>query len=386
MTFVVDSLANSESGGSMKIPKKNPPKDLADRLFPTAEEEAIQDSILSIPPEQRRLHTETYDFSVSTLKEYLKDERIYIPEFQRRYVWNESQASKLIESLIIQCPIPVIYLNQESDERLSVIDGNQRLTSLARFLDNTFALKGLTAYPELEGLRFHQLDPRFQRHILNRTLRCIVILKGTHPQVKFDVFERLNTGAVKLTPQELRHGLYYGSLMKLISDLAKEKDWTLHFTGSPDKRMRSEEFLLRFLAFHYDSDSYTKPLSAFLNSFASKNRNISKEMESDFRDQFKLVAPLVEKVYGDYAFKVFDKNRKILSSFNAALFDAQMLVISRNPLRAEKFSAHQREVWLKKLSDLFGDDAFLKTISRATSDEKSVESRIATLNDAFLAI
>jgi len=84
-----------------------------------------------------------------------------------------------VESLLIQCPIPVIYLNQEQDERLSVIDGNQRLTSLSRYHRNVFQLKGLTAYPELEGNYFHQLDPRFQRHILNRTLRCIVILKRT---------------------------------------------------------------------------------------------------------------------------------------------------------------------------------------------------------------
>lgn len=182
---------------------------LADILFPGAlEQQDFADGILSIPPEQRKLHTETYDFTVDTVVERLEEGGIFVPDFQRRYVWSDAQASRLIESLIIQCPVPVIYLNQEIDETLSVIDGNQRLTSIRRFIRNEFSLKGLTAYPELEGSRFHQLDPRFQRHILNRTLRCIVILKDTHPQVKFDVFERLNTGAVKLTPQELRHGLY----------------------------------------------------------------------------------------------------------------------------------------------------------------------------------
>ena len=114
---------------------------------------------------------------------------MFVPRFQRGYVWTDPQASRLIESLIIQCPIPVIYLSQEPDERLSVIDENQRLQSILRYLDNTFELRGLTAYPELEGSRYFQLDPRFQRHIVNRTLRCIVIMKDTHPQVKFDVFE-----------------------------------------------------------------------------------------------------------------------------------------------------------------------------------------------------
>ena len=154
---------------------------LADLLFPgTKDQQDFADGILSIPPEQRKLHTETYDFAVDTIVERIEAGTIFIPDFQRRYVWNDAQASRLVESLIIQCPVPVIYLNQEPDENLSVIDGNQRLTSIRRFIRNEFALKGLTAYPELEGNRYHELDPRFQRHIFNRTLRCIVILKDTH--------------------------------------------------------------------------------------------------------------------------------------------------------------------------------------------------------------
>ena len=150
---------------------------------------------------------------------------MYIPEFQRKYVWSKAQASRLIESLIIQCPIPVIYLSQERDERLSVIDGNQRLQSIRRFLNNEFPLIGLTAYPELEGLTYEELDVRFQRHIMNRTLRCIVIMKETHPQVKFDVFERLNTGAVELSAQELRHGIYHGPFIEWVTDAAKDPRW-----------------------------------------------------------------------------------------------------------------------------------------------------------------
>ncbi len=181
--------------------------DLADILFPSDADLMLQESILDIPPEQRRLHTETVDYNVSTIVAALEDGTINIPEFQRNYVWNNAQASRLIESLIIQCPIPVVYLSHRPDEVLDVVDGNQRLNSLRRFLKNEFRLVGLTAYPEIEGNYFNELDPRFQRHITNRTIRCLIILKDTHPQVKFDVFERLNSGAVKLNAQELRHGI-----------------------------------------------------------------------------------------------------------------------------------------------------------------------------------
>lgn len=255
---------------------------LADKLFPI-NEEPYGDSILSIPPEQRRLHTETYDFSISTIHERLTlSKSIFIPEFQRRYVWTKAQASRLIESLIIQCPIPVIYLSQERDERLSVIDGNQRLQSIRKFLNNEFELTGLTAYPELDGLRFDELDPRFQRHIHNRTLRCITIMKDTHPQVKFDGFERLNTGAVELSAQELRHGLYHGRFVEWVGQTAKNQQWRGLVRAGNNKRMKAEEFLVRFLAFHTDLENYEKPLANFLNTFTELNREAPEGTLDDF--------------------------------------------------------------------------------------------------------
>ena len=371
-------------GLPMAKPKPQSEKELADILFPEGTDESLQETILDVPPDQRRLHTETYDFSVSTILDYLKeDKKMFIPEFQRRYVWSDTQASRLIESLIIQCPIPVVYLNQEKDERFSVIDGNQRLTSLSRYARNLFPLKGLTAYPELEGKYFDDLDPRFQRHILNRTLRCIVILKDTHPQVKFDVFERLNTGSVKLTAQELRHGLYYGALMKLVSKLAKHKEWSDKFPPGKDRRMRSEEFVLRFLAFHYESDQYEKPLAQFLNKFAERRRNAAPEVLAEMETLFDSVVSALSNVYGDMAFKVFDEDRNIQSSFNAALFDAQILAVSKNLARAVTFSAPRRKAWLDKLAAIFLEVDFQKSIGRATSDEKMIEFRISRIGAEF---
>lgn len=117
--------------------KADKSRNLADKLYPNMTDEEISESILTIPPEQRRLHTETYDFSVSTIIEYLKSKKLVVPEYQRRYVWSTAQASRLVESLVIQCPIPVLYFNQEPDETLSVIDGNQRVTSFAKLRGRT---------------------------------------------------------------------------------------------------------------------------------------------------------------------------------------------------------------------------------------------------------
>lgn len=357
-------------------------KDLAERLFPTVGAEDFAESILTIPPEQRRLHTETYDFSITTVLDYFKRQHIFIPVFQRRYVWTQAQASRLIESLIIQCPIPIIYLNQEPDERLSVIDGNQRIHSIANFLDNQFELRGLTAYPELEGLKFFELDPRIQRHILNRTLRCIVIMKDTHPQVKFDVFERLNSGAVSLTPQELRHGIYHGPFVTSVERLAKRKDWKDLLGLNSDKRMRSAEFVIRFFAFLDGRNNYRKPLSEFLNKYCEKKRNISKDDFARLEAAFEKAIHNVGALFGENAFQVFDSDGTIQSRFNAALFDAEMVAAAEAQSELEISPKQQRD-FLFSFANLLKDEALQKSITRATSDEQMVKLRIEMVKKAI---
>lgn len=359
---------------------------LADLLFPgTYEQQDFAEGILSIPPEQRKLHTETYDFTVDTVVERLQDGSVFIPDFQRRYVWTDAQASRLIESLIIQCPIPVIYLSQEQDERLSVIDGNQRLTSIKRFMSNEFSLKGLTAYPELEGNRCFELDPRFRRHVSNRTLRCIVILKDTHPQVKFDVFERLNTGAVKLTPQELRHGLYFGDLTNLAAKVALESKFASVLDIKDDKRMKAEELILRFWALAEDFDGYRKPLAAFINSFADSRRSLTEVEKSRLTGKFCETLAAVRDLFGDLAFKIFDEAGVVDSKFNSALYDAEMLavcqLIEEGGLTRDKVAKIQRRL----VEAIRADEVFRKSISIATSDEQQLRRRVNKLRDILAA-
>ncbi|NMZ63014.1 DUF262 domain-containing protein [Pseudomonas oryzihabitans] len=364
--------------------QKRTASELADVLFPeTKEQDDFADGVLNIPPEQRKLHTETYDFTVETISEKLIDESIFIPKFQRRYVWSDSQASRLIESLIIQCPIPVIYLNQETNEKLSVIDGNQRLTTIKKYLNNEFPLKGLTAYPELEGSRFYELDPRFQRHIQNRTLRCIVILKDTHPQVKFDVFERLNSGATKLTPQELRHGLYFGDLMALATQAVKETSFLSALEIKNDKRMKAEELVLRFWALSEEHDQYKKPLATFINNFADKNRKLGRQKREELTQSFRSSLFAVRSRLGDLAFKVFDSQLNIESPFNSALYDALMVgfhtLLKDGGIKACSIEEGQ-QILAKALSS---DERFRRSIGLATSDENQVRYRISTIRELF---
>lgn len=346
---------------------------LADALFPQEPAEELEEAILSIPPERRVLRTEHYDFSVASLVEMMDKEEVTIPEFQRRYVWTDRQASRLIESLIIQCPIPVIYLNQERDESLSVIDGNQRLNSLKRYLEDEFPLAGLTSYPELTGLKYSQLDKRFQRHINNRVLRCTVILKETHPQVKFDVFERLNSGAVALTRQELRHGLYFGRLLKAASEVAKELKLDHHFGARKDKRMKAEELVVRYWALREGLGAYEKPLATFISNFADVNRNLPENEIDALVSDIKTARERVIELFGPFAFSLLQNGR---ARFNAAVFDAQMFACSRlttarfNKLLDKKDEVQEAYGLLQQNSD------YLRSVTLATSDKVALQGRI----------
>ena len=346
---------------------------LADALFPQEPEEELEEAILSIPPERRVLRTEHYDFAVSTIVGMMDKGEVTIPEFQRRYVWSDRQASRLVESLIIQCPIPVIYMNQERDESFAVVDGNQRLNSLKRFLEDAFPLSGLTSYPELAGLKYSQLDKRFQRHISNRVLRCTVILKETHPQVKFDVFERLNSGAVALTRQELRHGLYYGSLLKAASEVAKALKLENHFGSRKDKRMKAEELVIRYWALSEGIGAYEKPLATFISNYAETNRNPNEDQVQELTDNFKLAHKRAVRLFGPHAF-TFSKDGR--SRFNAAVFDAQMVACAK--LNAARFNTldARKDVVQKAFEDLQTNVDFARSVTLATSDKAALQGRI----------
>lgn len=369
----------------MATSAKTSQKQLADILFPVrAAREEDADGVLSVPLNERRLQTETYDFTISTIETLLREEKVIVPDFQRKYVWTRTQASKLIESLIIQCPIPVIYLDQEDDGTLKVIDGNQRLMSIKLFLQNGFKLRGLTAFPDLNGLLFRQLDPRFRTHIENRTIRCITILKETHPQIKFDVFERLNTGAVQLNPQELRHGLYHGLLMGKLDEWGRYGTWKSLSGIKDDKRMRGSELILRFLALTYDLRRYEKPLATFLNKFAQSNRDAARADE--FEARFKSTVDGVYKIFGSTSFRMLDEAGEPENNFNSAVFDAQMVGFASSDLIGAEITATIRRRLVAGYRILQANPDFHRAITASTSDPPLVRTRVRMVKDLVNAV
>jgi hypothetical protein len=162
----------------------------------------------TFPPPERKVVTQSYDLSIQTLIEKWKDQTLQLPEIQRGYVWDDPRASRLIESLLLNIPIPVVYFAEREDAIWEIIDGHQRIRSVVRYVNNEFPLSSLMILGEIAGLRFFQLPSREQRYLLTRTMRAVVLSPESPPNTKFEVFERLNTGSLALNAQELRNSLY----------------------------------------------------------------------------------------------------------------------------------------------------------------------------------
>ncbi|MEW6217228.1 MAG: DUF262 domain-containing protein, partial [Candidatus Bipolaricaulota bacterium] len=295
------------------------------------------------------------------------------PDFQRRYVWGVQLASRLIESILLNVPIPPCYLSQNENYELDVIDGQQRIFSIFRFVENKYPLSGLKVIKELNGLRFHEIPPKQQRQLRTHTLRCVAITNESHPEIKFDVFERLNTNTVPLNAQELRNCVYRGSLISLLGTAVAYEPW-LRILGrkQPDVRMRDEELVLRFLAFRiHGVDSYKTPLKRWLNKAAEEGKRYSDEKIQELDQIWKraIDASLAWFEPGECFRRTTDGRKRAL---NRALFD---LVMSAAARIGPEAALSTRQEFRRRYANLLNTEEFLDLISRGVDHKRRTVRR-----------
>ncbi len=247
------------------------------------------------PIQDRRLVTQPYDFVISSLLDQIDHKILHLrpvsdrPSFQRRYVWPDKLASRLMESMLLNVPIPPCYLSQDENFELDIIDGQQRIYSIYRFVSNQFKLSSLEVLKEHNGKRFHDLPNATRRRLLTYSLRCVIITNDSHPEIRFDVFQRLNTNTIPLNAQELRNCVYRGPLIDLLARLVEFEPWLrILRRKQPDKRMRDEELILRFFAFHvYGLKTYRTPQKHWLNYVAMEGQEYSSERVAQLESVWK---------------------------------------------------------------------------------------------------
>jgi len=326
--------------------------------------------------DEQRVSASPLDFSVQTLvDEVMKPAgRLYVDDWQRAYVWDNKKASRLIESLLLNIPLPVCYFAEDQDGRLSIIDGNQRIKSLKRYVNNEFPLAGLTALPESNRLRFHQLPARLQNHICTRAIRCIVIDKYSPPRIKFDVFSRLNTAATPLNDQELRNCLQRGTFNALLHELSHHDAWLqLMNKRKPDRRMRDAELILRFFLLTFHLETYQRPLHAFLTDEMDKMRFPTSDALDKMRTLFdRVVRRWLDFIGPGGAFRRLDASGTPYGRFLAGIFDAQMVGLAR-ALSTTRSPNEVRQFTVDATRD---DTPFMTTVLVGSSHVENVGSRI----------
>lgn len=347
----------------------------------------LKDKLLAIQnkAKERTVKTQNIEYDLETIVKKISRGIIKLnPDYQRKHRWTEEYSSKLIESLILNIPVPLIYISQDIDvdeeveeeiARYSVIDGQQRLTAIYNFLTNSSPLIGLEVLDDLNGLKYNQLPPFLIRRLEERTIRCLRIDSTLDSQVKYDIFERLNSGSVKLEAQELRNATCRGPFKELIKELVTNQSFinAISLSSSRVEKMEDEELVLRYFALSYNDGykAYKSSFKSFLTTRMTEFNSLdSKELElmkSNFINSFKIL----EDSNIEFPFAKFksENNQLVkMSNFNVAVYDSLIV-----PLSKMQYTNKLNIISFRELSH---NPEYFRAIEGSTNDASKVHLRI----------
>lgn len=313
------------------------------------------------------------------------------PDFQRRWgVWDQRRQSRLIESLLLRIPLPVLYAAEDEDERWEIVDGIQRLSTIARFIkpqvigERPLVLSGLEYLQDYEGKAFDGLSPRLQMRLREAELIIHLIRKGTPPEVKFNIFARINTGGIALSAQELRHAITPGKARDLLETWASLPTFVKATDGSVQPiRMDDRELVLRFLAFYLlGLESYRQPdMDGFLIT-AMKAINItSNESLASTQLQFESALRAASAIFGKDAFRkryAMDAGRLPI---NKAVFEALSVNLARLSDDHLNKLVRSKDAVRVAFIELCHDRSFENAISQGTGDIRKVNRRFSAIQE-----
>ena len=339
---------------------------------------------IDVPKEQRYLNTMSYDYSVQYLYDLIKKGKIVLEvPFQRKQIWKPDQASSLLESIIMNVPIPPLYFAEEENGNWLVLDGLQRLSSILNYYDNEFPLSKLEVLTELNKKKYKDLPPKAKSLLDDGMLRVNVIKKDSHRDIKYDIFMRLNRGAVTLNYQELRNCMYRGNLNDAAKELCQENESFLAILKQkkPHQRYLDVEFIIRYFAFSDNIardengdvclNGYRGKLVQFLNEYMDLHKDCSLAEKQSYKDRFNETIEKVLIVFGT------DKAFRDISSDNTKIYKtiADFIMPSFERMSKEYIEAN-KEVIYNRLVRFLRIDEIQDSISKRTSDRDIVNLRL----------
>ena len=332
------------------------------------------------------LHFDTMNYPAdTTLKGYREmwdNGQLEIPDFQREYVWKQTQASKLIESFLLGMTVPSVFLYRKRDsEKDLVIDGQQRISTVVSFLKGKF-LKGkfkdkifkLTKVdPKWEGQSFEDLA-KADQFKLERTIMRATIIQQLDPKDNssiYQIFERLNTGGANLSPMEVRMCLSKGSFVKMLKDLNKNPNWRkLLGNEKEDPRSKDKELILRVMALYDKGEEYTSPLKRFLNDYLRENK------KADNKEITKKTGLFLKAVGKANTIKEKPFHLDSSRGLNFSIMDSILIALMKSPVEstAEIRSSYE---------NLINNETYIKLIKRGQTSKPETVERLTIAEQAF---
>jgi Protein of unknown function DUF262/HNH endonuclease len=333
-------------------------------------------------PDDRPVTSQSSDWTISALRDKLDRGLLLLqPKFQREYVWalRPELPSRLIESLLLEIPIPPIYFGKDADGRLEMIDGQQRLTTLINFVSNKFPLRKLNRMASLNHRFFKDLSKPMQEKILDTPIRSIVIDAAKNSDLRYEVFERLNRGSMVLNEQELRNCVYRGPFNDLLAELEEDSAWRKVKGGdAPEPRFKEREIILRFFAFADRLQHYAGNLKRFLNEYVGQYAPHQSEALRIHAASFRQTMQNIYSVFGDKSARLYEVSPRTNTGgwdtkFSVTAFDIQASALWNQPtVKVQRVAEQIRELFL---FTLLTDSDLQTSITKATGSAAQTKTR-----------
>lgn len=308
-------------------------------------------------------------------------------EYQREQnLWTDQQQSRLIESILLGLRLPAFYFEEVTKKQWRIIDGLQRCCSIRNFcIDNTLNLVDLEFLTQYNGDNFSNFSFDLKRDIRMLPVTVNVLEAGTPDDVKYILYKRLNTGGIKLTPQEIRNAVYIGKAIDIIKEMSEYSEFldaTLH--KIPTRRKQSMDFISRFVAFYLVGyENYVvDDLDNFLNESmaAIKEGKYDKEIPK-MKSNFKKAMKLSQNIFKEDAFRKRINISDPRNPLNKAYFEVISVAFSKlNDTQRDKLLSSKKEFKIKLIDEMNSNRAYANSFSGGTAKKESVRKRFKTFN------
>ena len=331
---------------------------------------------------EKEIRVSQKSITVSLIEHWIQEGTLNLtPDYQRNLIWDINRKSSLIESLLLNIPIPAFYMDEDGDGIKSVIDGLQRLSAIHQYISSEFQLRNLQYLGQCEHKYFGELDIKYRKRIMESTLVVNILDERCPPMVKLDIFRRVNTGGIRLNSQEVRNIMAESSVRKLLEDMTVCEEFVLA-TGRKinDIRMGAQELCLRYItilsAYDWEAREFTyyhgllKMMDACILEL---NKQDGKNLEEILR-YFRKVMNQCHILLGDQSFCKPGNTR-----INKSLFTGWAVVLFHYNLEDEIVIRDRTFLRQKYDTVLIEDKTFYNSITSSTGSRKYIRYVIETI-------